>query len=261
MVKGSSEGFQRAIAKPFGRARRRGISMTQDREEITMAEGSKNVQQSLTIIRGLEDAVQSAGKSWMRADMCLLNRRQMQDDLALLRECLPTALESAEGIVKNEESILKAAQDQGQAAISEARQEAERIQAEAKAELEKLQEQIKQAEAQVAKIQKEGEQLRQQLTAQAQQQAQQIVDAAQRQGQQIVAEGEQQARALAEKENVYLRAKVAADELTEKNEAQLAQLRQKTFAYLDDVLGQAEQYVGGLIQDVHQERENMKSYR
>ena len=67
---------------------------------------------------------------------------------------------------------------------------------------------------------------------------------------------------------MYHRAEVEANELLEKNKAQIEQMRQKTFSYLDELLGQGENYLGSvafnvnnLAQNIHSERENLSSRR
>ncbi len=226
-----------------------------------MAEGGTNVQQSLAILQELTNTVTTAGKSWLRGEMCQINRRETQAKLAELTQSLPEALTAAGAIVEQEEGILAAANAKASETIAAAKAEAERLAAEAKRSYEAAQEQIRQAQEQADQIRRDGERLGEQLKEQAQQQFQAIIEDGQRQAQKKVDDAEAEAQRMISEESVLQRAQLAAQELTDATGQQMAQLRQKTFAYLDDMLSKGENYVGSLVQEMRQERENLNSMR
>ncbi len=224
-------------------------------------EGGRSVQQSLAILRELTDTVTSANKSWIRGEMCQINRRETVEKLAELQQCLPEAINAADGIVEQEEGILAAARAEAAEAIAAAKAEAEQLAAEAKRSYEAAQEQIRQAQAEADQIRRDGERMGEQMSQQAEAQAQSIVEDGRRQAQKIVDDAEAEAQRMTSQESILQRAQLAAQELTDETNHQMAQLRQKTFAYLDDMLSKGENYVGSLVQEVHQERENLNSMR
>ena len=139
-------------------------------------EGGRSVQQSLAILRDLTDTVTSANKSWIRGELCQINRRETVEKLAELQQCLPEAINAADGIVEQEESILTAARAEAGEIVAAARAEAEQLAAEAKRSYEAAQEQIRQAQAEADQIRRDGERMGEQLSQQAQAQAQSIVE-------------------------------------------------------------------------------------
>ncbi len=224
-------------------------------------EGGKSVQRSLAILKDLTDTVTAASKSWIRGEMCQVNRRETVEKLAELSQCMPESINKADSIVEQEENILAKAREEATAAVAAARAEADKLAAEAKRAYEAAQEQIRQANAEAEQIRRNGEQLKEQLTQQAQAQAQSIVEDGHHQAQKIVADAQAEAQQLVNEESIFRRAQLAAQELTERTNGEMSVLRQKTFAYLDEMLGKGEQYVGSLVQEVHQERENLNSMR
>ena len=224
-------------------------------------EGGKSVEQSLSLLREMSDMVTAAGKSWFRADMCQVNRRDFTERIDLLRECLPEAITKADEIVRADADIRQRAEEEAAATVAAAKAEADRVAEQSRRDFEAAQEQIRQAEAEAERIRQEGERLQQQLSQQAQAQAAAIVEDGRRQAQKIVDDGENEARKLVLQENIYLRAQEEAQNLTDANNQQIAQAREHTFSYLDSMLAKAEQYVGSLVQEVHQERENLNSVR
>ena len=195
-------------------------------------EGSSNVIQCKEVLSQISTMVDEAKKYILRSDMCLIRRQDLMDKVLELQQSIPSALDQAARIVDEESTIRTEAQQQ-----------------------------IQQAQAMLAQIQREGEQLREQLTQEAQNQANSIVEDGRRQAQKIVSDAEADAARLVENESVYRRAQIAAQEMTENATAQVNQMRQQTFGFLDDMLGKAERYVGSLVSDVHQERENLNSMR
>lgn len=224
-------------------------------------EGSSNVIQCKEVLSQISTMVDEAKKYILRSDMCLIRRQDLMDKVLELQQSIPSALDQAARIVDEESTIRTEAQQQAEATKSAAQAEADRIAAQSRSDYEAAQQQIQQAQAMLAQIQREGEQLREQLTQEAQNQANSIVEDGRRQAQKIVSDAEADAARLVENESVYRRAQIAAQEMTENATAQVNQMRQQTFGFLDDMLGKAERYVGSLVSDVHQERENLNSMR
>ena len=224
-------------------------------------EGGNNVEQSVELLKQIETMVQEAKKSLFRGDLCTVDRAALTGAVQKLRQGFPEAVEKAAEIVAADTEIrAKAAQD-AEETVSAAKAEAERIAEQSRKDYEAAQASIREEEAKAEQIRKDGEELRQNLTQQAQSEANAIVEDGKRQAQKIVADAEAEARRMTEQESIYRRAQIAAQEMTENANNQINQARQKTYAFLDEMLGRAEGYVGSLVQEVHQERENLNGMR
>ncbi len=224
-------------------------------------ENSERLLSALNVLQQMGDKITAAKKSLLRSDQCLLPRAEMTSLIQALRDGLPEALTQADGIVTRESEIISAAESTASASVAAGQAEADRLTSEAKAAYDAIQAEIEAAKSEVERIRQDGEALRTKLEADAQASAEKIVEDGRRRGQEIVSQAEAEASRLVEQDNIFRRAQMAAQELTEETNNQLNQTRQKTFDYLYEMMGRAEQYVGSLVQEVHQERENLKSHR
>ena len=56
-------------------------------------------------------------------------------------------------------------------------------------------------------------------------------------------------------------AAVEADEMRDATRKELTQIRQKTFDYLDNVMGQVDRYLGDVVNDMRLERAELNKHR
>ena len=56
-------------------------------------------------------------------------------------------------------------------------------------------------------------------------------------------------------------AAVEADEMRDATRKELAQIRQNTFDYLDNVMGQVDRYLGDVVNDMRLERAELNKHR
>lgn len=219
--------------------------------------GGGTVEQCLAALESMHSVIGAGRTSWIRNDMVTVSKQELEDKMNFLRGSLPEALEKAHEIVRAEADILSGAENEAAAKISEAKGEAESIVADAKAELASLQQQIEQAKAEALRIQEDTQMRAQATQQQAQDNATGIIAKAHEEAARIVNLGEQRAMELIKEEAVYQRAEVHANELVESAASEAEALRQKTFTYLDTVLGQIEEYAGNLMADIHDQRDSL----
>ena len=224
--------------------------------------------QAMRVLRELRNLVETAPKAFLRANECMLSRKEMLDRMELLQQVMPSAIGDADGLLQKCDAVIADAQARARQIEEDARKNAESILGKAETSRQAVEQQMKAAQMDYQRIQQEMEAYKAQKEQEAQQSAAATVNDARMQADQIVRYAKQQQDEMVSRETVYRRAEVEANELLEKNRAQMEQLRQKTFAYLDELLGQGEKYVSdialnvnNLSQNIHTERENLSSRR
>ena len=212
----------------------------------------------------LQDMLAGAKRTisgFLGGDSVKLSRTELDDLSSSLAASVPDVVTWAQEIVSKAEALENEAKQKAESIVQAAKDDAAQIASQSKAEFEQMQAKIQDASAQARRIQEESEAHRVEMVNQAQAQAASIVEDGKRQAQQIVAEGQAQADQLVQQENVLRRAQMAAQELTEATQTEMAQLRHNTFNLLDSMLGKGESYITSLVQELHQERENLNSNR
>ena len=224
--------------------------------EMEAAAGEPSYTEAVRVIKELRSVVEGASKTLFRAGEVSLPKKEMLDRLTLLEQVIPSAVGDADRLNRRRESVLSEAKTNAQRIVDEAKRNAETIA------------QIESAKMSYQRVQTETEALKKQKEQEASQNAAQIVADARLQADQIIRYAKQQQDEMVSRESVYHRAEVEANELMERNKQQMEQLRQKTFSYLDELLGQGENYlasvafnVNNLAQNIHNERENLSSRR
>lgn len=213
-----------------------------------------NVEVCMSIIREMVDAVDGARRAFINSDACVINRSYLIERLDRLTASLPEALTEAESIVREVQQVraqtdrecndlLAQAQAQAQKMVGEAQQTAQRMNAES-------QQTVQTAERNAQETIRRGQEEAQRMMRQAEQNA-----AALR------AQAEEECREKVSSENVFRMASVEADELRETTRKELAQIRQNTFDYLDNVIGQVDHYLGEMLSDVRMERKELNDHR
>ncbi|MBE5804700.1 MAG: hypothetical protein E7316_09335 [Clostridiales bacterium] len=219
-----------------------------------MAINGSSVEQCLAIIRELSDTVDSARKTLINSDACVVSRSLMQDRLAQLENFLPEALLQAEGIIR-EDAALRAqtAQDCSEA-LTGAQNRAKQMIAEA-------QDQVSQAQAEVRKAGENAQRIVQEAQQRAQDDANRLIQQANQEAAAIRAKAEQDRDEMVSHENVYRVATVEAEELRESTRKELMQIRQSTFDYLDNVMGEVDRCLNSLSNDIRMERGELNNHR
>ena len=219
-----------------------------------MAINGSSVEQCLTLINELDDAVENARKTLINAEACVINRKYLQDHLEMLKGLLPDALEQAESIIKEDAAIrAQTAQDCSEA-LTNAQNRAKQMIADA-------QNQVAQAQNEVKKATDAAQRTVQEAQQRAQDEANRIVQQANQEAAAIHAKAEQERNELVSHENVYRVATVEAEELRESTRKELMQIRQNTFDYLDNVMGEVDRCLSSLSNDIRMERNELNNHR
>lgn len=219
-----------------------------------MAINGSSVEQCLALINELDDAVENARKTLINAEACVINRKYLQDHLEMLKGLLPDALEQAESIIKEDAAIrAQTAQDCSEA-LTNAQNRAKQMIADA-------QNQVAQAQNEVKKATDAAQRTVQEAQQRAQDEANRIVQQANQEAATIHAKAEQERNELVSHENVYRVATVEAEELRESTRKELMQIRQNTFDYLDNVMGEVDRCLSSLSNDIRMERNELNNHR
>lgn len=219
-----------------------------------MAINGSSVEQCLALINELDDAVENARKTLINAEACVINRKYLQDHLEMLKGLLPDALEQAESIIKEDAAIrAQTAQDCSEA-LTNAQNRAKQMIADA-------QNQVAQAQNEVKKATDAAQRTVQEAQQRAQDEASRIVQQANQEAAAIHAKAEQERNELVSHENVYRVATVEAEELRESTRKELLQIRQNTFDYLDNVMGEVDRCLSSLSNDIRMERNELNNHR
>lgn len=219
-----------------------------------MAINGSSVEQCLTIIREMSDTVESARKTLINADACVVSRSLLQERLDQLRDLLPDAMNEAERILREDAAIrAQTAQDCSEA-LTNAQNRAKQMIADA-------QNQVAQAQAEVKKAGETAQRTVQEAQQRAQDEANRMIQQANQEAAAIRAKAEQERNELVSHENVYRVATVEAEELRESTRKELLQIRQNTFDYLDNVMGEVDRCLSSLSNDIRMERNELNNHR
>ena len=219
-----------------------------------MAINGSSVEQCLAIVRELTETVDTARKTLINSDACVVSRSLLQERLAQLDQLLPDALRQAEGIIREDAAIrAQTAQDCSEA-LNNAQNRAKQMIADA-------QNQVAQAQAEVQKAGETAQRTVQEAQQRAQDEANRMIQQANQEAAAIRAKAEQDRDELVSHENVYRVATVEAEELRESTRKELMQVRQNTFDYLDNVMGEVDRCLNSLSNDIRMERTELNNHR
>ena len=224
-------------------------------------EGGNEVRSFVDQLQRLQEMLEGAKSSFFSKDKCTVSRSELGQLASALAASIPDLLPKASAIVAEEGGIISAAQAQAKQVVDAANQEAARIAEQSKADYDAMVARINQAKEQAAQMERDCEARRLELASQAQEQAAGIIEDGKRQAQQIQADAQAEADRLVSEDNIFRRAQMAAQELTEATNNEMGQLRQRTFTLLDGLMGKGESYITSLVQELHQERENLNGMR
>lgn len=219
-----------------------------------MAINGSSVEQCMAIIRELTETVDTARKTLINSDACVVSRSLLQDRLSTLENILPDALTQAEGIIREDAAIrAQTAQDCSEA-LTNAQNRAKQMIADA-------QSQVAQAQTEVKKAGETAQRTVQEAQQRAQDEANRMIQQANQEAAAIRAKAEQDRDELVSHENVYRVATVEAEELRESTRKELMQIRQNTFDYLDNVMGEVDRCLNSLSNDIRMERGELNNHR
>ena len=213
-----------------------------------------SVEACMTIIQELLDSVEGARRAFINSDACVINRSYLKDRLERLTNSLPAAVMEAEGIIREVNQVRASTDRECNDMLTQAQAQAQQMVAEAQTTLQRAQSEAQQTTQQAERTAQDsirrGNEEAQRITRQAEQNA-----AAMR------AQAEEECREKVSQENVYRMAMVEADEMRDTTRKELAQIRQNTFDYLDNVIGQVDRYLGEMMNDVRMERAELNNHR
>ncbi len=215
---------------------------------MTMPDDSSAIRKMLSIIADLEQTASTAKRSlFSGGSMVTIDRSVLEAKLRQLSAAVPTAVTAAKTVIDSEESILSEAKAEHDRLINEANQYASDT--------------TSKAESEAARLAEESQKKAAETTQEAQARAQGILAGAQTDYRRIIDEAQQQAQFLVSQEEVLRRATVAADELRQRTEAEMADLRTKTFDYLDSVMDQLDRRFTDTVTDLRAERSELNARR
>lgn len=219
-----------------------------------MSINGSSVEQCLAIIRELTETVDTARKTLINSDACVVSRSLLQERLSQLENLLPDAILQAEGIIREDAAIrAKTAQDCSEA-LTDAQNRAKQMIGEA-------QDQVAQAQAEVRKAGETAQRTVQEAQQRAQDEGNRMIQQANQEAAAIIAKAEKDRDELVSHENVYRVATVEAEELRENTRKELMQIRQNTFDYLDNVMGEVDRCLNSLSNDIRMERTELNNHR
>lgn len=221
------------------------MASRQNRSEVT---------QCVSLIRDLQEMIVGSRRAFMSGNACVVDRQTLLDKLDELERSLPEAVRQANERMKAMEAYEEQIHQECAAKVSEANQEAQQIaaasrQSEAEAQ-KKINSMTAAANAAAAECQRKAEE-----------EARSTVEAGRAEASRIIEEAQRHANALVAQEEIVRRARVEVKEMQEATQAQLAQLRRNTFDYLDNMLAQTDQHLGGLINELRMERNELNAQR
>lgn len=212
------------------------------------------VEQCRSIIRELEETVNSARKTLINSDACVVSRSLLLERLAQLSDTLPDAFLQAESIIREDASLRAQTAKDCSDALNNAQNRAKQMIADA-------QNQAAQAQNEAKKASETAQRTLQEAQQWAQDEGNRLIQQANQEAAAIRAQAEQERNALVSQENVYRVATVEAEELRENTHKELLQIRQKTFDYLDQVMGEVDRCLGDLSNEIRDERNALNSHR
>ena len=244
-------------------------------------ENAGSIAQVMTALKELQETIDNA--QLRLGNQCVLSRQFLMGRMEIIANALPDVVKKASMIVDAEKDIREAAKrdaaEQGKKAREDAqkiiddakrqadeqlaaarkdREEAARAAAEAKRQADSAR---AQAENDARAIRQQAQQEAQACVARAQQDANGVLAKAQYDAKMMVAQAENAARAAVSQDNVHRMAVVEAEELRDATNQNMQILRQQGVDYVDNILRDADNYLGALMQDIRKQRQALDSRR
>lgn len=244
-------------------------------------ENAGSISQVMTALRELQETIENA--QLRLGNQCVLSRQFLMGRMEIIANALPDVVKKASAIVDEEKAIreearrdaaeqAKKARAEGQKIIDDAKRQADEQLAAARKDREEAAkaaaEAKRQADAARAQAENDARAARQQaqqeaqgIVARAQQDASGMLAKAQYDAKMMVAQAENAARAAVSQDNVHRMAVVEAEELRDATNQSMQVLRQQGVDYVDNILRDADNYLGALMQDIRKQRQALDSRR
>lgn len=244
-------------------------------------ENAGGITQVMTALKELQETIDNA--QLRLGNQCVLSRQFLMSRMEIIANALPDVVKKASAIVDEEKEIREAARRDAAEQSQKARAEAQKIiddakrqaeeqlaaarkdrdeAAKAAAESKRMTDSARtQAENDARAIRQQAQQEGQGIVTRAQQEAGGLLAKAQYDAKMMVAQAENAARAAVSQDNVHRMAVVEAEELRDATNQSMAVLRQQGVDYVDNILRDADNYLGALMQDIRKQRQALDSRR
>lgn len=204
-------------------------------------------EQCLKAIDVIEKELNTARKSLLNNETCVVNRVALQAQLEYLKDHLPDTVSKAAEIVKNEETIRKETEQKRTEILENASVQSQNMINEASQKAQQIMEQANyQASAMMERANRDSAS---------------CMEAAKAEAQRTIAEAEKQADKLVEEESIVRRARVESDELLENARQEATALHNKTLDYMDSLLADTDRKMSELINSIRLERNEIRNRR
>ncbi len=212
-----------------------------------MASDINSSELCVSAIKNMKQRLAAAKKTLLNSENCVLNRRDMQDDLDYLEENLPDTVVKAAEIVREEETIRNEAEQNRNQVLTDATNQAQEMVNQASNKANSMMEQASyEANAMLEKAQKD---------------ANAGLEAARAEAERIVQEAQKKAQELVEEENIVRRARVESEEIREKTRQEMNQLRKNTLDFVDAQLAGVDRSLSEVLNGIRLERNEVRNRR
>ncbi len=230
-------------------------------------------------LNDLRDLIVNARPVPMVRGSHFVNKDQLVDVLDNIEKLLPGALKQAAAVLQDEQKILNRAHASAKEMTDKAAAEAKRTGEETAAAAQKAAQDSKSAAEKLARDEANAKNAASTIRAQAESEAKSIRDKAMQEAQSyhtqaeqayndymararmeanmIIREAEAKANAAVSEQNVYQMAVMAAKELREETEQEMANYRQRCLHGLNNLLGSADDFLLDLVEEIRRERANL----
>lgn len=205
------------------------------------------VTECVRILKEIDTEIANAKKTLINSETCIVNREYIRGQLNYLKNNLPGALDKANEIVENEQTIRHEVETKKEEILSLANAKASSTVGEAMAQAKKLMENVT-VEANA-------------LAERAQNDAMACIEAAKAEAARIIEDAQKKANQLVEEQAIVRRAKVESEELMERSQNEAATLKKNTLDYMDNLLADADRNISELVNSIRLERSEIQSRR
>lgn len=239
-----------------------------------------SVRQLMNALAELQEGINTAQMFW-GTGKCMVDKKAAGDLIDDIIRLLPDAVKQASRITKEEQSIRENATREASEQASKSREDAQKIIdnaareaqekiAAAKQEAERISkanaEAANTASTKKAQAEKEADAIIQNarnsanaIWAQAQQEAHDYVERAKQQANMIIADANEQARSMISTDNTHRMAVMAANELREQTESEMAVMRHYYIEQSCNLMTNVENYLTELVTSIRNERQNLRN--
>lgn len=209
-------------------------------------------------IEAIQEHLNGSRKTLFNADNCIVNRQMLMEQLAYLRENLPSSLRTAAKIVDAQQTLEAETKAWRERTVKETEDRTKQMMSEANANAQNL---MDQANKEARNLMDRANQEANDLMDRANQEATACVEAARAEAARLIEDAEKKARQMIEEENIVRRARVESDEIREKAQQEASQLQKNTLEFVDQQLMEADRSVSELLNAIRLERNEVRNRR